>query len=57
MLNIEGPSSFKSLFAFGHNESRTKGLRYLTFYVALFLIHSIWEQVPNIGVKDVPSWS
>jgi hypothetical protein len=26
---------------------RTKGFRYLTFYVALFLIHSIWEQVPN----------
>jgi hypothetical protein len=26
---------------------RTKGFWYLTFYVALFLIHSIWEQVSN----------
>jgi hypothetical protein len=28
---------------------RTKGINHLTFFcVALFLIHSIWEQVPNI---------
>jgi hypothetical protein len=30
---------------------RTKGFLYLTFYVALFLIHSIWEQVSNISEK------
>jgi hypothetical protein len=29
----------------------TKGFRYLTFYVALFLIHSIWEQVPNTSLS------
>jgi hypothetical protein len=29
---------------------RTKGFWYLTFYVALFLIHSIWEQVPNTNL-------
>ena len=26
-----------------------EGRWHLTFYVALFLIHSIWERVPNIG--------
>jgi hypothetical protein len=31
----------------GNNASADEGLWYLTFYVALFLIHSIWEQVPN----------
>ena len=30
---------------------RTKGINHLTFFcVALFLIHSIWEQVPNTRV-------
>jgi hypothetical protein len=29
---------------------RTKGINHLTFFcVALFLIHSIWEQVPNMN--------
>jgi hypothetical protein len=32
----------------GDNASADEGRWYLTFYVALFLIHSIWEQVPNI---------
>jgi hypothetical protein len=27
MLNIKGPSSFKSLFPFGHNEVRTKVMK------------------------------
>ena len=37
------------LYPKGNNASKDEGLWYLTFYVALFLIHSIWEQVPNIG--------
>ena len=37
------------LYPKGNNVSKDEGLWYLTFYVALFLIHSIWEQVPNIG--------
>ena len=39
----------------GDNASADEGRWYLTFYVALFLIHSIWEQVPNTPeqiVKD-----
>jgi hypothetical protein len=32
-----------------YNASKDEGLWYLTFYVALFLIHSIWEQVPNMS--------
>jgi hypothetical protein len=35
------------LYPKGNNASKDEGLWYLTFYVALFLIHSIWEQVPN----------
>jgi hypothetical protein len=35
------------LYPKGYNASKDEGLWYLTFYVALFLIHSIWEQVPN----------
>jgi hypothetical protein len=31
---------------------RTKGFWYLTFYVALFLIHSIWEQVSNSPLTE-----
>jgi hypothetical protein len=27
MLNMKGPSSFKSLFPFGHNEFRTKVMK------------------------------
>ena len=38
-----------SLNPWGDNASADEGHWYLTFYVALFLIHSIWEQVPNIG--------
>jgi hypothetical protein len=29
---------------------RTKGINILIFYIALFLIHSIWEQVHNTMV-------
>jgi hypothetical protein len=36
-----------SLYPKGNNDLKDEGLWYLTFYVALFLIHSIWEQVPN----------
>jgi hypothetical protein len=36
-----------SLDPWGDNASAGEGHYYLTFYVALFLIHSIWEQVPN----------
>jgi hypothetical protein len=39
-----------SLYPKGNNVSKDEGLWYLTFYVALFLIHSIWEQVPNTSV-------
>ena len=35
------------LYPRGNNASKDEGFWYLTFYVALFLIHSIWEQVPN----------
>jgi hypothetical protein len=37
----------RSLNPRGNNASSDEGHWYLTFYVALFLIHSIWEQVPN----------
>jgi hypothetical protein len=51
-----------SLNPWGDNASADEGHYYLTFYVALFLIHSIWEQVPNIyklskalyGLKQAP---
>jgi hypothetical protein len=36
-----------SLNPCGDNVSADEGHWYLAFYVALFLIHSIWEQVPN----------
>jgi hypothetical protein len=36
-----------SLYPKDINGTKDEGLLYLTFYVALFLIHSIWEQVPN----------
>jgi hypothetical protein len=36
-----------SLNPCGNNVLADEGFWYLTFYVALFLIHSIWEQVPN----------
>jgi hypothetical protein len=36
-----------SLNPWGDNASADEGHYYLTFYVALFLIHSIWEQAPN----------
>jgi hypothetical protein len=36
-----------SLYPRGNNVSKDEGLWYLTLYVALFLIHSIWERVPN----------
>jgi hypothetical protein len=38
---------WNSLYPKGNNVLKDEGLWYLTFYVALFLIHSIWEQVPN----------
>jgi hypothetical protein len=31
-----------SLYPKGNNDPKDEGLWYLTFYVALFLIHSIW---------------
>jgi hypothetical protein len=37
----------KSLNPCGNNASADEGYWYLTFYVALFLIQSIWEQVSN----------
>jgi hypothetical protein len=36
-----------SLYPKWNNYLKDEGLWYLAFYVALFLIHSIWEQVPN----------
>jgi hypothetical protein len=36
-----------SLYPKGNNVPKDEGLWYLTFYVALFLINSISEQVPN----------
>jgi hypothetical protein len=39
----------RSLYPKKDNASKDKGLWPLIFYVALFLTHSIWEQVPNIG--------
>jgi hypothetical protein len=36
-----------SLNPCGDNASADEGHWYLTFYVTLFLIHSIWGQVPN----------
>jgi hypothetical protein len=33
----------------GNNASLDEEHYHLTFYVVLFLIHSIWEQVPNIA--------
>jgi hypothetical protein len=44
-----------SLYPKGNNDPKDEGLWYLTFYVALFLIHSIWEQVPNVGPPPVNS--
>jgi hypothetical protein len=43
------------LYPKGNNASKDEGLWYLTFYVALFLIHSIWEQVPNRNQRE--PWS
>jgi hypothetical protein len=40
---------WRSLYPKGDNVSKDEGLYLLTFCVALFLTHSIWEQVPNIG--------
>jgi transposase InsO family protein len=45
-----------SLYPKGNNDPKDKGLWYLTFYVALFLIHSIWEQVSNrLRIKKIRS--
>jgi hypothetical protein len=41
-----------SLYPKGNNDPKDEGLLYLTFYVALFLIHSIWEQVPNTYIAQ-----
>jgi hypothetical protein len=40
---------WRSLYPKGDNASEDEGLWPLTFCVALFLTHSIWEQVPNIA--------
>jgi hypothetical protein len=40
---------WRPLYPKGDNVSKDEGLLLLTFCVALFLTHSIWEQVPNIG--------
>ena len=40
---------WRSLYPKGDNASKKEGLWPLKFCVALFLIHSIWEQVSNIG--------
>jgi hypothetical protein len=40
---------WRSFYLKGNNASKDEGQLHLTFYVALFLIHNIWEQVPNIG--------
>jgi hypothetical protein len=37
----------RSLNSWRNNASADDGHLYLTFYVVLFLIHSIWEQVPD----------
>jgi hypothetical protein len=41
-----------SLYPRGNNASKDEGFWYLIFYVALFLIHSIWEQVSNRGIYN-----
>jgi hypothetical protein len=41
-----------SLSPCGNNASADEGHWYLTFYVALFLIHSIWEQDPNSSARQ-----
>jgi hypothetical protein len=46
---------WSSLNPCGDNVSADEGHWYLTFYVALFLIHSIWEQVPNTPHPQVVS--
>jgi hypothetical protein len=43
-----------SLYPKGNNVAKDEGLWYLTFYVALFLIHSIREQVPNRNYARSP---
>jgi hypothetical protein len=40
----------RSLYPKGNNVSMDEGLWPLMFCVALFLTHSIWEQVPNIYI-------
>jgi hypothetical protein len=50
--DYEGMSSItfvrRSLYPWGNNASKGEGHLTLTYFcVALFLIHSIWEQVPN----------
>jgi hypothetical protein len=45
---------WRSLNPCGNNAPADEGHWYLTFYVALFLIHSIWEQVPNTYQLELP---
>jgi hypothetical protein len=40
---------WRSLYPKGNNASKYERSLIINFCVALFLIHSIWEQVPNIG--------
>jgi hypothetical protein len=44
----------RSLCPKGNNASKDEGHQHLTFCVVLFLIHSIWEQVPNRRVVGRP---
>jgi hypothetical protein len=45
----------RSLYPRGNNVPKDEGLYHLTSCVALFLINSIWEQVPNT-IKSSWSW-
>jgi hypothetical protein len=40
---------WRSLYPKGNNASKDERFLIINFCVALFLIHSIWEQVSNIG--------
>jgi hypothetical protein len=40
---------WRQLYPKGNNASNDEKSLIINFCVSLFLIHSIWEQVPNIG--------
>jgi hypothetical protein len=56
--NHEGTSFMtfvrRLLYPKGNNATKDEGHQHLILYVALFLTHSIWEQVPNMTYR-VPS--